>query len=49
VTVSQEGGRVPVPPLLIETDEERREVEQAHARRAARLRKRETLSPTTAR
>jgi acyl-CoA hydrolase len=49
VTVSQEGGRVPVPPLLVETDEERREVEQAHARRAARLRKRETLSPTTAR
>jgi acyl-CoA hydrolase len=49
VTVSSEGGRVRVPPLLVETEEERREVEQAHARRAARLRKRESLSPTTAR
>jgi len=49
VTVSGEGGRVRVPPLLAETDEERREVEQAHARRAERLRRRETLSPTTAR
>ena len=39
VAISQDGGRVPVPPLLIETDEERRVHENAHARRAERLRK----------
>jgi len=39
VAIAQDGGRVPVPPLLIETDEERRVHENAHARRAERLRK----------
>jgi len=40
VAISQDGGRVPVPPLLVETDEERRVSEEARARRAARLARR---------
>jgi acyl-CoA hydrolase len=39
VTVSADGRRVPVNPLLLETDEERRIAEEAQARRAARLRR----------
>src|SRR3954468_1827095 len=39
VAIDREGQRVPVPPLVIETDEERRICDEAHARRAARLRK----------
>ena len=39
VAVDRDGGRVRVPPLLVETDEERKVCEEAHARRAARLRK----------
>jgi acyl-CoA hydrolase len=39
VAISRDGGRVKVPPLLVETDEERRICEQAHARRAERLKK----------
>jgi acyl-CoA hydrolase len=42
VAIAQDGGRVLVPPLLIETEEERRVCEQAHARRAARLARRES-------
>ena len=37
VAISQDGGRVPVPPLLAETDEDRRICEEARTRRAARL------------
>src|SRR5919197_5518621 len=37
VGIDREGRRVPVPPLLVETDEERRECEAAYARRTARL------------
>jgi acyl-CoA hydrolase len=40
VAVDREGGRVRVPPLLIETDEDRRTCEEAHARRAERLKRR---------
>ena len=40
VTVQEEGGRRRVPPLLLETDEDRRRCEDAHARRAERLRRR---------
>jgi acyl-CoA hydrolase len=40
VAISRDGGRVKVPPLLAETDEERRVVEEARARRTARLAKR---------
>ncbi len=39
VAISREGGRVRVPPLLVETEEGRRTCEEAHARRAERLRK----------
>jgi acyl-CoA hydrolase len=39
VAIARDGQRVPVPPLLVETDEERRVCEQAHARRAERLKK----------
>jgi acyl-CoA hydrolase len=41
VAIDRSGARVPVAPLLIETDEERLECEQAHARRAERLKARE--------
>jgi acyl-CoA hydrolase len=37
VAVDRDGGRIRVPPLLVETDDERRECEAAHARRAERL------------
>lgn len=40
VTVDEEGKRRPVPPLLIETDEDRRLCEEARARRAERLTRR---------
>ena len=43
VAISQDGQRVPVPPLILETDEERRVAEEAHARRAARLEKKKGL------
>jgi acyl-CoA hydrolase len=39
VAVAADGARRPVPPLLVETDEERRVCEAAHVRRAERLRK----------
>src|SRR5438093_4292913 len=39
VAVDRQGGRLPVPPLIVETDEERRICEEAHARRAQRLKK----------
>jgi acyl-CoA hydrolase len=39
VAIDKEGAPVPVPPLVPETDEERREARAAEARRAARLAK----------
>jgi acyl-CoA hydrolase len=39
VAIDRDGGRVRVPPLLIETDEEREICETAHRRRAERLRR----------
>ena len=45
VAISRDGSRVPVPPLLLETDAERRVSEEAHARRAERLRRRLGVSP----
>ena len=39
VAIDRDGGRVKVAPLLVETEEERRECEAAHARRAQRLRR----------
>ncbi len=43
VAIDRDGRRVPVPPLLLETDEERRKAEQARARRAERLAARQQL------
>jgi acyl-CoA hydrolase len=40
VAIAPDGSRVPVPPLLLETDEDRRLSEEAHVRRAARLKDR---------
>jgi acyl-CoA hydrolase len=40
VAVARDGSRVPVTPLLVETDEERRVCDEAHARRRERLKKR---------
>jgi acyl-CoA hydrolase len=39
VAIARDGSRIPVTPLLVETDEERRVCAQAHARREERLRK----------
>ena len=39
VAIDRDGGRIRVPPLLAETDEEKRICAAAHERRAARLRK----------
>jgi acyl-CoA hydrolase len=45
VAISQDARKVKVPPLLVETDQERRVCEQAHARRAERLRKKLAPAP----
>jgi acyl-CoA hydrolase len=45
VAVDREGGRVPVAPLLVATEEDQRACEQAHARRAERLRNRTPRPP----
>jgi len=37
VAIDGEGGRIPVPPLTLETEEERRKAEEARHRREARL------------
>ena len=39
VAISSEGARVRVPPLLVETDDERRTCDEARTRRAERLRR----------
>jgi acyl-CoA hydrolase len=41
VAIDRGGSRIPIPPLLVETDEERRICEEAHARRRARLAKKQ--------
>jgi acyl-CoA hydrolase len=40
VSVDDAGNRLTVPPLLVQTEDDRRQCEEAHARRAERLRKR---------
>jgi acyl-CoA hydrolase len=44
VTIDTEGKRVPVPPLLLETAEERQKAAEAEVRRAERLRARRELA-----
>jgi acyl-CoA hydrolase len=46
VAVSSDGGRVPIPPLIVETEAERRICEEAHARRASRLKKKALTKST---
>jgi acyl-CoA hydrolase len=46
VAIDREGHKITVPPLLVETDEERRVCEEAQVRRAARLRRRPATAPT---
>ena len=43
VAIGREGGRVAIPPLLVETEAERRKARDAEARRAARLAARDAL------
>jgi acyl-CoA hydrolase len=43
VTIDTDGNRVPVPPLILESDDEKRKAEEANARRAERLKARKTL------
>jgi acyl-CoA hydrolase len=45
VAISKDGARVKVPPLVVESEEERRTCEQAHARRVERLKKRSLSGP----
>lgn len=45
VAIAPDGRRVPVPPLLVETEDERRICDEAHARRAERLRKKTNGKP----
>ena len=49
VAVATDGRRVPVPPLVVETEEERRVCEEANARRARRLERRaQAMKPVSA-
>jgi acyl-CoA hydrolase len=41
VAVGQDGGRTQIPELLVDTDEQRRVCDEAHIRRAARLKNRQ--------
>src|SRR5262245_4223551 len=43
VAVNRDGGRVPIPPLLLTTDEERQKAREADGRRAERLKARAKL------
>jgi acyl-CoA hydrolase len=48
VAVARDGSRVPVPPLIVDTEEGRRVCQEAHARRQQRLaRKEQVASPLT--
>jgi acyl-CoA hydrolase len=46
VAIDSEGRKQPVRPLLIENDDDRRRCDQAHARRAERLRRRTSAART---
>ncbi len=47
VAIDRQGSRVPIPPLIVESDDERRVCAEAHARRSQRL-KRKVEAATTA-
>jgi acyl-CoA hydrolase len=44
VAIDRDGAKVRVAPLVIDTEEERRVCEEAHARRAARLQRKQTAN-----
>lgn len=44
VAIDRAGGRIPVPPLILETDEEKRKAEEARVRRAERLKARQQFT-----
>jgi acyl-CoA hydrolase len=46
VAIDQDGQKRPVPPLIVETDDDRRRCSEAHARRAQRLKRKKTVEPT---
>jgi len=46
VAISRDGAAVKVPPLIVETDEERKICEAAHARREERLKKKLEMAST---
>ena len=46
VAIDGKGGRVPVPPLLLETAEERQKADEAKARRAERLKAKRRVETT---
>jgi len=46
VAIARDGARVAVPPLVLETDEERRMAEEAQRRRGERLRRRASVTST---
>jgi acyl-CoA hydrolase len=43
VAIDRDGARHPVPPLIIETEEERKVCDEAHARRALRLKRKSEI------
>ena len=44
VAIDRDGRKQPVPPLLVDTEEDRRRCDEAHRRRAERLRRRESAA-----
>jgi acyl-CoA hydrolase len=46
VAIDGNGGRISVPPLTLETGEERRKAAEAHARRAERLKAKRRMAPS---
>jgi acyl-CoA hydrolase len=46
VAIDRDGRKVPIPPLLLATEDEKRRAEEAHARRAERLKARARLLDT---
>jgi acyl-CoA hydrolase len=49
VAIDGKGGRRPVPPLLLETAEEKRRAEEAHDRRVERMKAKQRLEAASAR
>jgi acyl-CoA hydrolase len=48
VAIDQEGHRIPVPPVILETEDEKRKAAEAHARRAERLKAKQRFASGSA-